>query len=241
MRKRQVLFLILLQLPLFCRGQNQQVTMYNPNTGDYSYGTIQNPPPQNRGPGLIPTLLNFSRESDELEWKQKAAAQQQAAAKASQKRAAERAKQDAEMRSLCQRQALRVCALFDTIKGVQPWDEESLKFKKEIQSLIAEDPYQAGLVLIELDSKMRPAAQEAEQKRKNEEYQKHIEANRPKGIGERLKNAFNALLSKEPTTQATSQNPPQTSQFDPTQPYEIVSDPYQQILDEEAKGLNKKK
>ena len=215
--------------------------MYNPNTGDYSYGTIQNPPPQNRGPGLIPTLLNFARESDELEWKKKTAAQQQASAKASQKTAAERAKQDAEMRSLCQRQATKVFGMFDTIKGIQPWDEESLKFKKEIQGLIAEDPYQAGLVLIELESKMYPVAQEAEQKRRNEEYQKHLEASRPKGLGERVKNAFNALFPKESATQTTSQIPPKASQFDPTQPYEIIFDPQQQAVDEEAKSLNKKK
>ncbi|NBW99570.1 hypothetical protein EBR03_08370, partial [bacterium] len=157
------------------------------------------------------------------------------------KTAAERAKQDAEMRSLCQRQATKVFGMFDTIKGIQPWDEESLKFKKEIQGLIAEDPYQAGLVLIELESKMYPVAQEAEQKRRNEEYQKHLEASRPKGLGERVKNAFNALFPKESATQTTSQIPPKASQFDPTQPYEIIFDPQQQAVDEEAKSLNKKK
>ena len=235
-------------LPTLCQAQPvQQVTMYNSKNGEYSYGTIYNPNyyqqlnNQNSGPSVLEVILNASQKSDELDFKKKMAAQEQAARKTSQKRAAEKAKIDAELLGHIRKQSADVFELFDALKGLQPWDAESLKFRNEINKLIQQDLYQAGLVLLELETKLKNALAEAEQKRQNEEYLRRMEASRPKGLGERVKSAFNALFPSEPTAQTTSQTQPQVSQFDPNQPYEIVSDPYQQILEEEAKSLNKKK
>ena len=135
--------------------------MYNPNTGDYSYGTINNPQPKRQGPGLIPTLLNFSQQSDELEWKKKVAEEQAANRKAAAKRASEAAKQTAEMKAKCQQLAQGIYEMYDKVKGLNAWDSQAISFRKKVSDLIAEDPYLACFILIEIDEKLGSALAEA--------------------------------------------------------------------------------
>jgi len=199
-------------LPTLCQAQPvQQVTMVNPKNGEYSYGTIYNPNyyqqlnNQNSGPSVLEVILNASQKSDELEWKKKMAAQQEASRKAAAKRASDSAKQTAEMVMQCQKMAEQIYDMYDRLKGLSAWDDRSLAFRKKIGDFIADDPWQAALTLIELEDKMKAALAEKEKKRLNEEYQKMAEANRPKGFSERVKNAYNALFNPNAPT---SKSPP---------------------------------
>ena len=240
---RNVLILVLVLQTNSYSQANQRVTMWNPKNGEYSYGTIYNPnyDQQDSGPSVLEVILNASQKSDELEFKKKMAAEQQAAKNVSQKQAAQKQKLEAEMRKLCTESVLRLVEKYDTIKGLQPYDKESLEFRKQLNELLAGDPYQAVTVVLDLEKRMNPVYYEILQKQIAKEYQTKAEENRPQGLGERVKNAFNALFPKEQTPQANSQIPPQASQFNPTHAFENAPNPYQQILDEEAKGLNKKR
>jgi len=226
-------------LPLFwsllipCQAQPvQQVTMVNPRNGEYTYGTIYNPNyyqqlnNQNSGPSVLEVLLNASQKSDELELKKKMAAQQEASRKAAAKRASESANRTAEMVTKCQKMAEQIYDMYDKLKGLNAWDDRSLAFRKKIGDFIADDPWQAALTLIELEDKMKVALAEAEQKRQNEEYQKALEASRPKGIGERFRNAYNALFPPKPKIPQTAQQLP-TQLPIPVDNFGFIPDPVQ--------------
>lgn len=200
---------------------------------DGSWGTIWindpnrfNDPAPYQGPSVLEVLLEHSQKSDELEWKKKVAAQQDASRKAAAKRASESAKLTAEMVTKCQKQAEQIYDMYDKLKGLNAWDDQSLAFRKKIGDLIADDPWQAFLTLFELREKMKVAVAEEEQKRQNEEYQKALEANRPKGIGERVKNAYNALFPPKPQISQTAQQLP-TQLPIPADNFGFVPDPVQ--------------
>ena len=100
----------------------------NPN------GTItiyDNPSRDNDRPKRGIFHFDFSEETrlkkEKLRLENEQLKQQQAFQEASQKRLAEKAKIDAELLGHIRKQSADVFELFDALKGLQPWDAESLK------------------------------------------------------------------------------------------------------------------